>query len=245
VGDAKEIPRMQTTTSHEVASAVCAELAPLLGTDPIPVGVAAEETGGIHVAVVAVLVRIRDVARVRTATGLAEDREGAIRAAVLEALGEHALLEQALERLVEEGALEAAIVRWGDRPLTFAGDADVDLRLIALFDLTLAGILLPGGRLALCTDRYAYRLLGGRPAVALAAKPGGPALELDRIAGLIEDLLARTPADAGAGDLADPATVASDVAGSLGEDVRWLRLEHGDRLAATGPHDPCGDPPPV
>jgi hypothetical protein len=231
------------TTSHEVASAVCAELAPLLGSDPIPVGVAVEESAGIYVAVVAILVRIRDVARVRTATGVAEDSEGAIRSAVLDALGEHGLLEQALERLVDEGELEAAIVRWGDRPLTFAGDADVDLRLIALFDLTLAGTLLPGGRLALCTDRYAYRLLGGRPAVALAATPGGPARGLDRLSALIEELLARPESAApdAPGALADPTAVAVDVSAALGEDVRWLRLEHGDRRAETGPDDPCGD----
>ena len=101
------------------------------------------------------------------------------------------LVEQAFERLVEEGALEAAIVRWRTRPLTFAGDADVDLRLIALFDLTLADVLLPGDRLALCTDRYAYRLLGGRPAVALAATPGPAAAALDDLLALIDELVSQ------------------------------------------------------
>ncbi len=175
---------------------------------------------------------------------MADGRDGALRAAVLEALRDPDLLEQAFERLVEEGALEAAIVRWGTRPLTFAGDADVDLRLIALFDLTLAEVLLPGDRLALCTDRYAYRLLGGRPAVALAATPGPAAGGLDGLLTLIDELVRHPAPDVRArtAPAARAADVAATVGQALGEQVRWLRLEQGDAVDQTGPDDPCAGP---
>jgi hypothetical protein len=224
-----------------VAAATCRDLAPLLGSDPIPIGAASAESGGVHIAVVAVLVRIRGAARVRTATGVADDRDGALRSAVLEALRDPDLVEQAFERLVEEGALEAAIVRWGTRPLTFAGDADVDLRLIALFDLTLADVLLPGDRLGLCTDRYAYRLLGGRPAVALAAKPGPAAASLDALLTLIDELVSQpVPGESvRAGPNPQAADVAASVGQALSEQVRWLRLEQGGAVDETGAEDPC------
>jgi hypothetical protein len=182
---------------------------------------------------------------VRTATGVADERDAALRAAVLDALRDPDLVEQAFERLVEEGALAAAIVRWGVRPLTFAGDADVDLRLIALFDLALAGVLAPGDRLALCTDRYAYRLLAGRPAVALAAPPGAAGSELDGLLSLIDGLVGPPPSDE-AERSAPPvgaAELAATVEQALGEQVRWLRVEQGDAMDQTGPDDPCGAAP--
>jgi hypothetical protein len=180
---------------------------------------------------------------------VAGDAATAIRTAALDALADGELLEDAFERLVEEGKLEAAIIRWGNRPLTFAGDADVDLRLIALFDLTLVDLLPPGGRLAICTDRFAYRLVGGRPALALAARPGASARHLDRLAALIEEVVEVHRVVAGAAGRADqgpdapamssPDEIAAAVGSALDETVRWLRIDVGGQRAEFGGPDPC------
>jgi hypothetical protein len=239
------------STAHRLhASRILQPLEALFGEGLGTVEVAVSPAGSQHqVAAVAVTVRLRGSRRVLTATGVARDAAAAIRTAALDALADGELLEDAFERLVEDGKLEAAIIRWGDRPLTFAGDADVDLRLIALFDLTLVDLLPPGGRLAICTDRFAYRLVGGRPALALAARPGASSRHLDRLAALIEEVVevhrvvagaaGRTRPDHPTPPLAPPGEVAAAIGSALGETVRWLRIEVGSERAEFGGPDPC------